>query len=449
MLWRALKHVDQGFYIDIGAWSPEIDSVTRAFYERGWSGINIEPNPVFHRQLAVARARDTCLQLAVSDATGRLSLAILGDTGLSTFDDNIARQHVDAGWVPTHCEVEVVTLASVHHQHVPAGQAIHFLKVDVEGFEAQVLRGNDWKACRPWVVVVEATLPLSQIESHGSWEPMLLQVDYQLAYADGLNRFYVALEHPELLAAFNYPPNVFDGFKLVGQQDAEERAAAFEAKWQQGQERVLAAETECRNVYRRIAAAEARAKLSTELAEVAKSRALEQQERVFDTELFTRQSKIDELGANSHLWWQRACGLESERNALRSSWSWRVTWPLRFVLGLVRHPLHTLRDGSAGFKRCVSLGFTRAASAAMAPVLRRPQLAIRVNRWLLHAPFLHRRLREAARSGGLVSGPAADSLDEGQGMLSHDWTKADLTPRGRQVYAELQTLIDLERRGGR
>ena len=45
MLWRALRHVEQGFYVDCGAYDPEEHSVTKAFYERGWSGINIEPVP--------------------------------------------------------------------------------------------------------------------------------------------------------------------------------------------------------------------------------------------------------------------------------------------------------------------------------------------------------------------------------------------------------------------
>ncbi len=32
MLWRALGHVRAGFYIDVGAQDPELDSVTHAFY---------------------------------------------------------------------------------------------------------------------------------------------------------------------------------------------------------------------------------------------------------------------------------------------------------------------------------------------------------------------------------------------------------------------------------
>lgn len=43
MLHRALKGVEKGFYIDVGANDPVQYSVTKAFYERGWRGINIEP----------------------------------------------------------------------------------------------------------------------------------------------------------------------------------------------------------------------------------------------------------------------------------------------------------------------------------------------------------------------------------------------------------------------
>ena len=65
MLWRALKHVEHGFYIDVGAYSPRVDLVTQAFYERGWRGINIEPNADLHRQFLVARPRDINLNVAV------------------------------------------------------------------------------------------------------------------------------------------------------------------------------------------------------------------------------------------------------------------------------------------------------------------------------------------------------------------------------------------------
>jgi hypothetical protein len=44
MLWRALKHVKNGFYVDVGAGVPAKHSVTNWFYDQGCSGVNIKPN---------------------------------------------------------------------------------------------------------------------------------------------------------------------------------------------------------------------------------------------------------------------------------------------------------------------------------------------------------------------------------------------------------------------
>ena len=242
MLWRALKHVERGFYIDVGAWSPDVDSVTRAFYEKGWNGINIEPNPKFNLELCEKRPRDINLKFAAGECEALLTMNFLDSPGLSTLDDEIAKKHEAAGRSATRRQVEVKTLAAIWQAHVPPGQAVHFLKVDVEGFEEAVLKGNDWQTNRPWVIVVEATLPMSQVECYQAWEPILLNARYQLAYADGLNRFYVAKEHAELLPAFQYPPNFFDDFKIVAHQRAEARAAQAEAGAAQAEARVAQAE---------------------------------------------------------------------------------------------------------------------------------------------------------------------------------------------------------------
>ena len=47
----ALADVDNGFYIDVGAFDPVTDSVTYVFYKRGWHGINVEPQPHYFKKL--------------------------------------------------------------------------------------------------------------------------------------------------------------------------------------------------------------------------------------------------------------------------------------------------------------------------------------------------------------------------------------------------------------
>ena len=242
MLWRALKNVQSGFYIDVGAAWPDEHSVTKLFYDKGWSGINVEPNPKFHAKLSQQRKRDINLPLAVGKENSQATINIIEDTGLSTLQHDIASSHQSHGWKTSAIPVEIQTLSHIWQQHVANDQIVHFLKIDVEGFELDVIQGNNWIKNRPWIVLVEATLPSSQEESYQSWEKILLEYDYEFTYADGLNRFYIANEHNELTSFFRYPPNVFDGFTLAQQHTFEHRATQAENRATQAENRATQAE---------------------------------------------------------------------------------------------------------------------------------------------------------------------------------------------------------------
>src|SRR5262249_15829750 len=151
-LWRALKHIRRGFYIDIGAGGPEDHSVTRAFYGRGWAGVNVEPNPEFYRQLVACRLRDINLCLAISNHDGVETIHIAPGTGLSTLSHALAQEHQRSGRRLNERQVQVTTLAAIWRNHVSPGAEVHFLKVDAEGLEGAIIRGNDWAAHRPWIV---------------------------------------------------------------------------------------------------------------------------------------------------------------------------------------------------------------------------------------------------------------------------------------------------------
>jgi FkbM family methyltransferase len=218
MLWRALSHVEHGFYIDIGAQDPIIDSVSLAFRERGWQGVHVEPIPQYAELLRQQRPGDTVIQAAVGNGPAVLRFFEIPGGGLSTADTSIAEQHRERGIDVREITVPCIPLSSVFD--AAAGREIHWLKIDVEGFERQVLSGWGAPTTRPWIVVVESTLPLTQIETHEGWETILIGYDYDPVYFDGLNRYYVSGAHQELKAAFLTPPNVFDGFALNGTSSA-------------------------------------------------------------------------------------------------------------------------------------------------------------------------------------------------------------------------------------
>ena len=226
MLWRALSAVRGGFYIDVGAGDPDRNSVTRSFYERGWRGINLEPDPGYFAALAERRERDVNLPVALADAPGRRRFHTVSVPGLSTLCSDVAFRYRTRGWGVQRTRIEVTTLADVCRRFVPGD--VHFLKIDVEGAEGAVLQGADFAACRPWIVLAEATVPLTQEENHAEWEPILIAADYRFVWFDGLNRFYVAKEHDAALSQhFRVPPNCFDRFIVA---DAEKEALAAELR---------------------------------------------------------------------------------------------------------------------------------------------------------------------------------------------------------------------------
>ena len=236
MLWRTLKHVEHGFYIDVGANDPTIESVTKAFYDRGWSGINIEPLTSHHADLAAARPRDTNIRCAVGEASGETDIWECDVRGWTTASAIVVSQHQSEGHQGTLHKVPVSTLAEICEKYVQ--DDIHFLKIDVEGFEKQVVSGMDLSRFRPWVIVIEATKPNTTEEAYEDWEPMVLSGGYLFAYADGLNRFYVSNMHVELLASLKYPPNVFDHFIRAEHLQSELKAQQAEARATQTESRI-------------------------------------------------------------------------------------------------------------------------------------------------------------------------------------------------------------------
>lgn len=214
MLMRALYDIEHGFYIDVGAQHPQIDSVSRAFYVRGWRGIHVEPVPEYARLLREDRPDETVLQAMLGVGQDQVRFFEIPDTGLSSADETIVRSHERLGFKVHEIMVEQSTLSAVFN--LCDSKPIHWLKIDVEGNELSTLRGWLSHKARPWIVVVESTQPLSQIPSHAPWEPYLFCRGYSFAYFDGLNRFYLHRDHLVLASHFNHGPCIFDDFCLSG-----------------------------------------------------------------------------------------------------------------------------------------------------------------------------------------------------------------------------------------
>jgi FkbM family methyltransferase len=389
MLWRALKGIDHGFYIDIGAQDPVIDSVSLGFYEQGWRGVHVEPVAAYAKLLRKRRPDEVVLQAAVGVQSGALTLYEIPGTGLSTGKRDIALGHNDAGLELNEVQVECVTLAQVLEPY--AERDIHWLKVDVEGMESEVLAG--WgAAARPWIVVVESTLPRTQSESHRQWEALLIERDYMFAWFDGLNRFYVSGEHPELRQAFQSGPTPFDEFVISA---TSVRADGWRRESQALADRAAEAER-------------AHAHASWQL------RSLEQ--------------RLD--AAQAH-----GAAAEAHIAAMTNTVSWRITAPLRSL----RAALRGQEDSRPMVERLLRVAKRTGAYQRLAPWLREryPEAWARAKSALLRSPP---RVRELAPATGAVAT---------RGLIAHD-TEDDegfdaLAAKGSASARDITALIERQR----
>jgi len=175
-----------GFYVDVGANHPMILSNTKKFYDQGWCGINIEPNPVLIVEFEKERPRDINLNLGISMEASEMDFYRMSADTLSTFSKQSAIESeklYKEKIVDVIC-VEVEPLVDVFKKHCPT-QAIDFMSVDVEGYDLTVLKSNDWDLYRPKVLVIEINQDESNILS------FVQSVGYEIAYRNHTNALFL------------------------------------------------------------------------------------------------------------------------------------------------------------------------------------------------------------------------------------------------------------------
>ena len=184
ILYCVFYDVENGFYIDVGANDPNKISVTKAFYNIGWHGINIEPLPDKYNELNTYRPRDINLNFGVGEKQGNASLIVNGEgSKLSIFGGN--KPNLDT------INIQIFNMSEICKKYVPKNEIIQFCKIDVENSEKMVLLGFDFVNYRPKVFCIESVRPGPQIPNFKEWEYILLENDYSFVYAYSINRFYI------------------------------------------------------------------------------------------------------------------------------------------------------------------------------------------------------------------------------------------------------------------
>ena len=198
-----------GTYVDVGGGHPVADNVSFWFYLKGWRGLVVEPQQALADIYAHVRPRDHTVSCLAGRAEGAAQFHVVEKLhGFSSMVREHAEGAAEFGAAFTTLIKPVRSLAALIDE---AGlEAIDFLKIDVEGAEAEVLAGMDFSRHRPRVILLEAVAPGSMADASAGWERDLLAQGYRFAFFDRLNRFYVAEEAKALAARLPAEPAPWD-----------------------------------------------------------------------------------------------------------------------------------------------------------------------------------------------------------------------------------------------
>ncbi|MGV3604631.1 MAG: FkbM family methyltransferase [Dyadobacter fermentans] len=157
ILMSYFNHDYKGFFVDVGAHHPFRFSNTYSFYRRGWRGINIDAKPGVKKLFDRVRPNDINLELGIAGEEGSLTFYMFDEPALNSFSKELSEERNENTRykIIDTKDVMVRRLSKVLEEHIPTGQNIDFLTVDVEGLDIEVLESNDWERFRPSMVVVE------------------------------------------------------------------------------------------------------------------------------------------------------------------------------------------------------------------------------------------------------------------------------------------------------
>ena len=202
MIDKILGNKKMGCYIDIGANDPHRFNNTKRFYNRGWTGVNIEPDPKCYQKIVTNRKRDINLNLGIGDIEENLTFYKLIPDTLSTFSkvefDNCIKQGYKLDEI---INVDLIKLQEIFKKYF-TNKTVDFLTIDTEGFDIQVLQGNDWSKYRPTLICIESVEHVcsdGNTKKSDSIEKYLNNVGYNKIFDNNLNSIYINTDDDRIL----------------------------------------------------------------------------------------------------------------------------------------------------------------------------------------------------------------------------------------------------------
>lgn len=185
---KLLKANQPGVFVDIGCWHPVKASNTYYFYLRGWKGICIDPNPELKSLYNFYRPKDTFVNCAIGLENQNLTYYQLNDsyTAMNTLNFDFIKKYNLESQIKYSLNIPIYNLKDILDKNILKGERLDFFDIDVEGFDLEVLKTNDWVKYRPKVVLIESDLSI-QNDINSDIVKYLETVDYKFVAKSVIN----------------------------------------------------------------------------------------------------------------------------------------------------------------------------------------------------------------------------------------------------------------------
>jgi len=142
-------------YVDIGSNHPIKFNNTYRFYLYGSRGINIEPNLSLITTYQQTRPKDRNLHLGLAKQNSSSIFYQLDPDVNSTFSQKQVKEKLKEGCVKIkQYPVKILTLKQIFQKYYK-NLNVDLVSIDTEGYDYQILEGNDWSQYRPKIICIE------------------------------------------------------------------------------------------------------------------------------------------------------------------------------------------------------------------------------------------------------------------------------------------------------
>jgi FkbM family methyltransferase len=148
--------IEKPTYLDVGAFHPTHMNNTYLFYQKGSSGVCVEPDPYLYKKFRNKRKRDKCLNCGVgANSIKEADFYIISSKTLNTFSEKEAR-HMEKN---TKQKIEKIIKIPLRNINEIIGENFksrpNIVSIDVEGWDYEIIKTFNFEKYLPEIFCIE------------------------------------------------------------------------------------------------------------------------------------------------------------------------------------------------------------------------------------------------------------------------------------------------------